>query len=593
MQFALTVRKLKSEFADGLYMSETQIRQFVEQGMSHVQGSTEEPLLEQTIPELIATTVSKHAHRDAVVFADRGIRWSWQQFSNEIDKLAAGFLALGLQKGDRLGVWSPNRPEWVLTQFATARLGIILVAINPAFRSAELAHVLKASGCKALLMARKFKSSNYLKIFQYVGSTSYDSDSNSLRVASLPELVTVICMGGENEEDTPSGMIPFDQVGQAASSTQRAQLNRLSAELSADEAINIQFTSGTTGLPKGATLSHRNILNNGKFTTDTLLFTEQDRLCIPVPLYHCFGMVMGTLGCAPTGAAMIFPGEGFDSTETIRTIEAEKCTALYGVPTMFNAILALEDFFSYDLSSLRTGIMAGAPCPIETMNRVVNDMNMSEVTIAYGMTETSPVSFQCNVDDPLEKRVTTVGRVHPHVECRIIDAAGSTLPVGQSGELCTRGYSVMKGYWDDDQKTKAAIDSDGWMHSGDLATMDDEGYCNIVGRVKDMIIRGGENVYPKEIEDYIYKFSKVKDVQVFGIPDSKFGEVVCAWIVVKPGETIDEDEVIEFCSERIAHYKVPRYVRIREELPMTVSGKAQKYKMREEMVRELSLLSAH
>lgn len=565
-------------------------RHIVCEGMSHVRGDTRDPLLEHTIPQLMAETASTHPDKEAIIFNDTNIRWSWRQFCDEIDMLAAGLVALGLRKGDRLGIWSPNRIEWVLAQFATARIGVILVTINPAYRASELEHVLRASGCSALVMAPSFKTSNYIDIIRQLAPVERGCDSRRRKIEKLPDLKTIICMQDSNQSAVASGMLAFDDVAAMATPELVRQLDEISSNLDANDGINIQFTSGTTGLPKGATLTHRNILNNGKFTTDAMLFTELDRLCIPVPLYHCFGMVMGTLGCATKGAAMVFPGEGFDPQETIRTLAEEKCTALYGVPTMFNAILSLSDFEDYDLSSLRTGIMAGAPCPIETMNRVVSDMHMTDVTIAYGMTETSPVSFQSNVDDPLEKRVSTVGRVHPHVEIRIIDSNGDTSPIGQTGELCTRGYSIMKGYWGDEERTRDAIDAEGWLHSGDLAVFDEQGFCQIVGRVKDIIIRGGENVYPREVEDYIYRNTKVKDVQVFGIPDQKYGEQVCAWVVPKPGVSVTENEIIEFCKGQIAHYKVPVHVRIRDGLPMTVSGKAQKFKMRDAMAEELGLV---
>jgi len=559
-------------------------RGFVNHSLSHVKGDTTTPLLESTIPQCVAQTVGIFADQLAVVFCEQRIRKTWQQFSADVDRLAGGFMALGLKKGDRLGIWSPNRYEWLLTQFATARTGLILVTVNPAYKVAELEHVLKTSGCKALVMAQQFKSSNYVDMFQQIAPGVAESQASG-----LSDLRHAILIHNRAPAETPEGILAFDEVMHLAGPAQLARLDELGAQLHADDALNMQFTSGTTGLPKGATLSHRNILNNGKITTDVLGFIDKDKLCIPVPLYHCFGMVMGTLGCASKGSTMIFPSEGFEALATIKAIADEGCTALYGVPTMFNAILTLDEFQSYDLSSLRTGIMAGAPCPIETMKRVVKDMHMPEVTIAYGMTETSPVSFQSNLDDPIEVRVSTVGRVHPHVECRIIDRDGHTLPVGQQGELCTRGYSVMKGYWKDPEQTARVIDSDGWMHSGDLAVFDERGYCNIVGRVKDMIIRGGENIYPKEIEDYLYRHPKIQEVQVFGVPDEHLGEQVCAWVVPKDEQSLTEQAVIDFCKGQIAHYKVPRYVRLREELPMTVTGKAQKYKMRDAMMEELNL----
>ena len=565
-----------------------QERGFVTEGLSHYRGSQKYALLDCTIPQLMADAASQYSDREAVVFCDRGTRWSWREFANKVDRLAGGFHALGLRTGDRVGIWSPNRPEWVLTQFATARLGLILVTINPAYRAGELEHVLKSSGCAALVMAKRFKSSDYVAIFQKLVPAEMMEKGSSLNLENFPDLKFVSCMTDGERDSSPPGMVAFQDIAQTARSDCSLLLDSISSTLKPNDAINIQFTSGTTGLPKGATLSHHNIVNNARFTVVTMEFTHEDKLCIPVPLYHCFGMVMGTLGCMTAGAKMVFPGEGFDPNETISAMAAERCTALYGVPTMFNAILSLEDFFEHDLSSLRTGIMAGAPCPIETMNRVVKDMHMDEVTIAYGMTETSPVSFQCNVDDPIEKRVSTVGRVHPHAECQIVDENGKVVPIGQIGELCARGYLVMKGYWGDEEKTKQSIDQNGWMHSGDLAVFDEDGFCNIVGRVKDMIIRGGENIYPKEVEDYIYRYDKVQDVQVFGIPDEKYGEEVCAWVVAKSGSEVTEESVKEFCKGQIAHYKVPRHVRIRDSLPMTVSGKAQKFKMREAMISELN-----
>ncbi len=561
-------------------------RKFVRPGMSHVKGDTTTPLLELSIPELVNKTVRNHPQRTAVVFCDQDIRKTWQEFAADIDRLAAGFLALGLKKGDRLGIWSPNCYEWLLTQFATARTGVILVTINPAYKISELGHVLETSGCKAIIMAQQFKSSNYVEMFLQL---KVDTSTSEFPDYGLPKLKHAIVIHNQGQNDTPAGMHAFSEIMSLPGPAHILRLDEISADLHPDDAINIQFTSGTTGLPKGATLSHRNILNNGKFVTDAQGFTENDKLCIPVPLYHCFGMVMGALGCATKGATMVFPSEGFEAAGTARAIAKERCTALYGVPTMFNAILTLEDFDSYDLTSLRTGVMAGAPCPIEIMKRVVDDMHMTEVTIAYGMTETSPVSFQSNLDDPIEMRVSKVGRVHPHVECRVIDDEGNTVPVGQQGELCTRGYSVMKGYWNDSAQTRESIDTDGWMHSGDLAIIDNMGYCNIVGRVKDMIIRGGENIYPKEIEEYLHQHPGIQDVQVFGVPDHHLGEEVCAWVVPVGSQGLNEQDVIDFCKGQIAHYKVPRHVRIRDDLPMTVTGKAQKYKMREAMITELEL----
>lgn len=554
-------------------------------GKSYVSGDRSVPLRHVTIPQLFAETVKRFGPREAAVFCEFGRRYSWHDLAREVDALAAGLLALGLEKGDRIGIWSPNRPEWLVTQFATARLGLVLVTINPAYRLAELEYVLNKVGCRALVTASRFKSSDYVGMIQELAPELEGCEPGRLHAARLPQLRSVIRTGPEK---TP-GMFGFDAVMRLAGPAQHRRLDEISASLDPDEAINIQFTSGTTGAPKGATLSHYNIVNNAAFVTATIALSERDRLCIPVPLYHCFGMVMGTLGCVSKGAAMVFPSEGFDPSTALDAMEKERCTAFYGVPTMFVAMLDHPTFARRDLSAMRTGVMAGAPCPIEVMKRVVTDMHMPEVTIAYGMTETSPVSFQSHVDEPLDRRVSTVGRIHPHVEVKIVDEKGRIVPVGTAGELCTRGYSVMKGYWDDPERTAEAIDGGGWMHTGDLATIDAEGYCNIVGRVKDMVIRGGENVYPREIEEFLYRHPKVSEVQVFGVPDPRFGEELCAWIVLQPGQSATEDEIRDFCRGQIAHYKVPRYVRFRTALPMTVTGKPQKFVMREEMVAELGL----
>lgn len=555
-------------------------------GRAHVSGDRSVPLLDKTIPELFSDTVSKYATQDAAVFVGQDKRFTWSELSDTVDTLAAGFLALGLEKGDRVGIWSPNRWEWLVTQFATARIGLILVNINPAYRLTELEYALNKVGCKALVTAASFKTSDYLGMIETLAPELAKATPGKLKAQKLPTLKIVIRMGDDNSP----GMFNFADVLSMAGRDEHDSLDRISEGLKPGEAINIQFTSGTTGAPKGATLTHTNIINNGNFVTAAIKLTVDDRLCIPVPLYHCFGMSMGTMGCVTKGAAMVFPGEGFDAGATLKAVAQERCTGLYGVPTMFVAMLDHADFASFDLSSLRTGITAGSPCPIEVMKKVVSLMHMEEVTIAYGMTETSPVSFQSSVDDPLEKRVSTVGRIHPHVEVKAIDAEGATVAVGAPGELCTRGYSVMKGYWDDAEKTSEAIDSDGWMHTGDLATIDAEGYCNIVGRVKDMVIRGGENVYPREVEEFLYRHPKVKEVQVFGIPDTKYGEELCAWIVLKPNQIATEQEIRNFCAGQIAHYKIPRYIRFRTELPMTVTGKPQKFLMREAMVEELGLV---
>jgi len=557
-------------------------------GKAHVSGERAVPLLEQTIPAIFSDTVSRYGTLDAAVFVGQDKRFTWNELSEAVDALAAGFLALGLEKGDRVGIWSPNRWEWLVTQFATARIGLILVNINPAYRLTELEYALNKVSCRALVTAAQFKTSDYLGMIETLAPEVATAEPGKLKARKLPALRSIIRMG---EENSP-GMFNFADVLAMAGRDEHDSLDRISDGLKPGDAINIQFTSGTTGAPKGATLTHRNIVNNGNFVTSAIRLTVDDRLCIPVPLYHCFGMSMATMGCVTKGATMVFPGEGFDPGATLRAVAGERCTGLYGVPTMFVGQLDHPDFASFDLSSLRTGIMAGSPCPIEVMKRVVSDMHLSQITIAYGMTETSPVSCQSSTETPLEKRVATVGQVQPHLQVKIVHPETGEVPVGEPGELCTRGYSVMKGYWDDDAKTHEAVDAEGWMHTGDLATIDAEGYCNIVGRVKDMVIRGGENVYPREVEEFLYRHPKIREVQVFGIPDEKFGEELCAWIVLKPGQIVSEQEIKAFCSGQIAHYKVPRYIRFRTELPMTVTGKPQKYLMREAMVAELGLKTA-
>ncbi|MDE0694695.1 MAG: AMP-binding protein [Boseongicola sp.] len=552
-------------------------------GRSHVRGETTTDLEHVTIPRMFRRAVSRHGPKDALVFCETGERKSYHDFGRDIDALASGLLALGLQKGDRVGIWSPNRYEWILIQFATARIGAILVNVNPAYRIGELEFVLNKVGCKALVLAPSFKSSDYLSMIMELAPELESCEPGQLNAARLPALGSVIVTGA----DPGPGAFTFDEVRDLGGPAQQRRLHAIDGSLSPDDAINIQFTSGTTGAPKGATLSHHNIVNNARFVTDRIRLTDADRLCIPVPLYHCFGMVMGVLGAVSKGAAMIFPGEAFEPRATLQALSKERCTAVYGVPTMFVAMLQELEGESLDLGSLRTGIMAGAPCPTEVMEQISTRMNLREITICYGMTETSPVSFQSLVDDPMDKRCATVGRVHPHVEVKIVDPEGNVVPVGERGELCTRGYAVMKGYWDDEEQTRESIVG-GWMHTGDLATLDGEGYCSIVGRVKDMIIRGGENVYPREIEEFLFRHPDVSVAQVFGIPDERYGEEVCAWIIPKPGASLTEDAVREFCREQIAHYKVPRHVRIVEEIPMTISGKPQKFVMRDRMVELLS-----
>ena len=529
-------------------------------------GSTLVPLLEETIPRNLARTVAEHGERDALVSVEQGLRYTYAEFSEAVDRVARGLMAIGVAKGDRVGIWSPNYAEWVLVQYATARIGAILVTINPAYRSSELEYVLNQSEVSVLVAVESFLASDYRAMIDEVWNRVPTSRAVYMRTDD------------------------WDEILAAADAVSLTQLEERSAGLAPDDAINLQYTSGTTGFPKGATLSHRNILNNGLFIGEACKYTEHDRVCIPVPFYHCFGMVLGNLACTTHGSAMVIPAAGFDPAATLRAVAAERCTSLYGVPTMFIAELGHPDLADFDLSSLRTGIMAGSPCPIEVMRQVIDQMNMREVTIAYGMTETSPVSTQTSADDPLDKRVTTVGRVHSHVEIRIADPdTGKTVPRGTGGEFLTRGYSVMLGYWNDPQRTAEAIDSDGWMHTGDLAVMDDEGYVNIVGRIKDMIIRGGENVYPREVEEFLYTHPNIVDVQVIGVPDIRYGEEVMAWIQLRDGAETTADDIKDFCRDTIAHYKVPRHIKFTDAFPMTITGKIQKYKMRETSVEELGL----
>ena len=539
--------------------------------LSYSHGVSSIPLLGETIGANLRRIAAAHPDREALVDVTSGQRWTYAAFDADTDTLAAGLIATGIGVGDRVGIWAPNCAEWVLLQYATAKAGIILVNINPAYRSHELSYALAQSGVRLLISAESFKTSDYQAMVTEVRPT-------------LSDLEDVIYLGTGRWDDLMT-------AGRADGA--RDRLTEIEVGLSADDAINIQYTSGTTGVPKGATLSHHNILNNGFFIGEGCRYTEADRVCIPVPFYHCFGMVLGNLACTTHGAAIVIPAPGFDPAQTLRTVQAERCTSLYGVPTMFIAELALPDFASYDLSTLRTGIMAGSPCPVEVMKRVVSEMNMTEVTICYGMTETSPVSAQTTPDDDMERRVATVGRVHPHVEVKIVDPeTGRVLPRGEAGEMCTRGYSVMLGYWTEPEKTAEVIDAARWMHTGDLATMDEGGYLNIVGRIKDMVIRGGENVYPREVEEFLYSHPAIEDVQVIGVPDVKYGEELCAWVKLRPGETLTEQDVRDYCRGKIAHYKVPRYVRFSTDFPMTVTGKVQKFKMRETSIAELGLETA-
>jgi fatty-acyl-CoA synthase len=552
---------------------------------SFVHGLDAAPLRYETIGQAFDSTAASWAEHEALVVRHQNVRWTYAQLKHRVDQLATGLLCLGLAPGDRIGIWAPNCAEWTLTQFASAKAGLILVNMNPAYRLSELEFSLNKVRCRALVLAERFKSSDFLGALRTLAPELDTCEPNALRSARLPHLQCVIRLG----TDRTPGCLNFSAVMELGRTIDHARLSALAEELQPDDAINIQFTSGTTGLPKGATLSHFNILNNGYFVARALRLNERDRMCIPVPLYHCFGMVMANLGCMTHGAAMIYPGEWFDPKLALEAVAAERCTVLYGVPTMFIAELEHPEFAQYDLTSLRTGIMAGAPCPIEVMKRVIRDMHMEQVTIAYGMTETSPVSFQSSTDDSIERRVSTVGRIHPHLQVKVVDAQGRILPRGTQGQLLTRGYSVMKGYWEDPERTREAIDESGWMHTGDLATLDDEGYCNITGRLKDMLIRGGENIFPREIEEFLYRHPKVQAVQVFGVPDKKYGEEVCAWMQLKPGATATEEEIREFCRGQIAHHKIPRYVRFVSEFPMTVTGKVQKFVMREQMCTDLAL----
>ncbi len=535
---------------------------------SYAQGEQEPPLLERTIGADFEATVARHPDREALVEFATGRRWTWAELDRDVDAVARGLIAAGVAKGDRVGVWAPNRSEWTLTQYAAAKVGAILVNVNPAYRTHEFAYAVNQSGMRLLVTATEFKTSDYRAM---IAETR----------AECPTLERVVHL----DTDDWAGLVAEGERVPADAVAERM------ATLAPDDAINIQYTSGTTGYPKGATLSHRNILNNGYLTTELIGFTEEDRLCIPVPFYHCFGMVMGNLGCTSHGATMVIPAPAFDPEATLRCVAEERCTGLYGVPTMFIAMQNHPTFAEHDLGSLRTGIMAGSICPVEVMKRCVDDMHMPEVGIAYGMTETSPVSCQTRMDDDLERRTSSIGRVHPHLEVKIVDpGTGETVERGRPGEFCTRGYSVMLGYWDDAEKTAEAVDADGWMHTGDLAEMREDGYCNIVGRIKDMVIRGGENIYPREIEEFLYAHPDVEDVQVVGVPDERYGEELCAWVRMRNGAgPLDSDAVREFCAGRLAHYKIPRYVLVVEDFPMTVTGKVRKIAMREESAEKLGL----
>ena len=553
--------------------------------LSYVHGGSDVPLIGETLGVCFDKIVERFGEREALVVQHQEVRWTYRELQRRANNLAASLMRLELTPGERIGIWSQNNSEWLLTQLATAKVGLILVNLNPAYRRAELEYALNKVQCKALIVSPRFKSSDYLAILRELAPELPDCEPGRLIAARLPALEFVIRLGSDK---TP-GMLNFDDLLSDASADEQAALDALGETLQFDDPINIQFTSGTTGAPKAATLTHHNILNNGFFVGQAMQFTENDRLCIPVPLYHIFGMVLGNLVCMTHGATMVYPGEAFDAKSVLETIEAERCTALHGVPTMFIAELDHPKFARYDLSSLRTGIMAGAPCPVEVMKKVVERMHMRQVTIAYGMTETSPISFQSSIDDPIDRRVSTVGRVQPHLEVKIVDDEGRVVPRGAKGELLTRGYSVMRGYWGDSETTREAIDAGGWMHSGDLATIDGAGYCNIVGRSKDMVIRGGENIYPREVEEFLYQHPKVLDVQCVGVPDAKYGEELCACIILRPGVRAGEEEIRAFCRGHIAHYKVPRYVMFVDAFPMTITGKIQKFVLREQMAEVLDL----
>ena len=551
---------------------------------SYYCGASTTQIIYETIGGFFDRVAEKYPDNKALILRHQGVEWTYAELQHRVDQLASGLLALGIAPGDRVGIWGPNSAEWVLTQLATAKIGAIMVCINPAYRLYELEYALNKVECKALITDESFKTSDYLGMLNTLAPELEYCAPGALASTKLPKLKHVIRMGTSSS----AGMHNFDQICELATDADRAALLRLQTQLKPDDAINIQFTSWTTGNPKGATLSHCNILNNGYLTGEAMRLTPADKLCIPVPLYHCFGMVLAVLACVSHGATMVFPGEAFDPQQTLQTVQDERCTALHGVPTMFITELDHPNFSSFDLSSLRTGIMAGAPCPIEVMKRVISEMHMRDILIAYGQTELSPINNITLPDDSLERRTETVGRAMPWVEVKVIDEAGHVVPVGEKGEICTRGYSVMQGYWNDPEKTAETIDAAGWLHSGDIATMDAFGYVRIVGRIKDMIIRGGENVYPREVEEFLYQHPAISEVQVFGIPDKKMGEEVCAWVQVNEGATLSADDIKAFCKDQITHFKIPRHIRFVSEYPMTVTGKIQKFVMRDEMLASLT-----
>lgn len=548
----------------------------------------EVPLIESTIGDFFDAICEKYPNHEALVVCHQNIRWTYQQLQEKVNQLASAMIEMGLEIGDRVGIWSHNNAEWLLMQLATAKIGVVLVNINPAYRIFELEYALNKLGCSVLVLMRHFKSSDYANMIRELCPEIYHKKYNQLDLIEIPTVERIVWIDEENSEEDFGFMQKFsDWLAEGDANDSR--IAERQAKLNANDPINVQFTSGTTGTPKGATLTHRNILNNGYFIGEAMSLTDKDRLCIPVPLYHCFGMVLGNLAILTHGGCIVYPNDGFEPLSVLEAVQNEKCTGLHGVPTMFIAELDHPDFDKYDLSTLRTGIMAGSSCPIEVMRRVIDKMHMNEVTIAYGMTETSPVSCQTNQHTPLEKQVSTVGLVQPNLEVKIVDTeTGEIVPIGETGELLTKGYSVMKGYWGSRAKTRESI-VDGWMHTGDLATMDEEGYVKIVGRSKDMVIRGGENIYPVEIENYLYRHPDIRDVQVVGVPDAKYGEVLAAWIIPKKNHTLTEESVKQFCKDHIAHYKIPTYIRFVEEYPMTITGKIQKYKIVEMMKKELGL----
>ncbi len=545
------------------------------QNLSYSCGASDTAMIGLTIGQQLDAARAAWPDALALVSCHQDIRWNFTELAEQAEAVASGLLAMGLEPGDRVGIWSPNSAEWIVTQYATAKAGLIMVNINPAYRTSELEYCLKKVGCKCLISAKAFKTSDYTSMLREILPEIDSCAIGALDAAALPDLRLLVQIGGSDD-----GFLSFDALGAKGTETSRAALADLKHSLQFDDPINIQFTSGTTGNPKGATLTHHNILNNGYFIGQRLNYTQADRVCVPVPLYHCFGMVIGTLACLTHGAAMVLPGEGFGPLTTLQAVQDETCTSLYGVPSMFIAELDHPDFAQFDLSSLRTGVMAGSTCPAEVMRRCIDKMNLTEMTICYGMTETSPVSTQTLIGDPLDKQVSTVGCVHPHLEIKIVDEAGRIVPRGTPGEYCLRGYSVMAGYWDDAAATHDAIDAARWMHSGDIGVMDEDGYVEIVGRIKDMVIRGGENIYPREIEEFLYSHPAVQEVQVFGVSDTHYGEEVCAWIKLREHTDLSEDDIRAFCKGKIAHYKVPRYVQFVDSFPMTVTGKAQKFKMR-------------